>query len=809
LVLSGEGGYVGESCALALNFVTVNAYTRPNTTEVDYGYGYYPIQYAPGETVTLTAKTRENHEFKEWSFFSPSSIWSEITDATSSTITFTMPSEPVTVSAEYIDLTLDSDGDGIPDHLDPYPNQSTQIINWNDTDLSLLFIGDNASLNATARTAITYTTSDESVATISGTTLTIVGGGSAVITATAPEDAEWFEATSTISLQTDSDTDGDGIPDSRDDDPYQQSQSIVWNDDLSALSVGQTLTLTASAQTPVSYASSDTSVATISGNTLTLVAEGSVTITATAEASSDYFAATSVVNTYISPMADTPTLSAEVLSDGDIEVTIKYPDTGGDIAVGGNNSLDDNHVYKLKGEFYNDEYRMVKMLWKWEFSADGEAHPDNQVFKFKLSSRMELPKSFDDFRSLGNQKPSQLLSWDPVLNEFYDESDPNDPRYDSRTQYFTWDDSSIWNSNNNELTYSFNAGYYTPVNIYNERYPDYGDLYTNRENYRWYDFVRSHTLKLSLVKGHVLSNTTVGGTGDAVELTLPSGSDGIWTLYAHEPALAFDISNDGTINYSFVYDTALVSNFRDGYYGTDNTVADYIELVAEYTGTKYVNPTLVYGVIDDIIIDKHNEAEDGFSMRHSQNDDGVTYTGTANLLQTHAGTFDDLNHSMPITHENIRILLAARKTSSNRHLTSYGTDVDLDSDDDGKLDILSNFTCTQEGSKIRITFPCFTSNSRGKDTSQGPHHIALWENTNGNTSLWQDPDWQTRTDGEIVSVLLDLDVDRVYYSDPSQAPIDKTQLLEFELYTTKPGTSNYLKDRTIYRESDWHINYVP
>jgi len=125
------------------------------------------------------------------------------------------------------------------------------------------------------------------------------------------------------------------------------------------------------------------------------------------------------------------------------------------------------------------------------------------------------------------------------------------------------------------------------------------------------------------------------------------------------------------------------------------------------------------------------------------------------------------------------------------------------------LDILSNFTCTQEGSKIRITFPCFTSNSRGKDTSQGPHHIALWENTNGQTDLWQDPDWQTRTDGEIVSVLLDLDVDRVYYTDPSQAPIDKTQLLEFQLYTTKPGTSNYVMDRTIYRESDWHINYVP
>ena len=90
-----------------------------------------------------------------------------------------MPSEPVTVKLDYLDLNRDTDGDGIPDHLDDYPNQSPQIIDWMDTDLSLLTIGDTAELKATAETDITYTISDSSVATLSGNILTVIADGTA------------------------------------------------------------------------------------------------------------------------------------------------------------------------------------------------------------------------------------------------------------------------------------------------------------------------------------------------------------------------------------------------------------------------------------------------------------------------------------------------------------------------------------------------------------------------------------------------------------------------------------------------------
>jgi len=300
LVTSGNGGYVSESCPIGNYFVTTEAYTLPYTTPVvDTGYGYYPVQYSPGDTVTLTANTRDGYQFQGWTSLSPFSLWSEVTDVSSPNISFTMPSEPVTVKLDYLDLTLDTDGDGIPDHEDDYPNQSTQIIDWADTDLSLLTVGDTADLKATAETDITYTISDSSIGTIDGNTITIVGDGEAVVTATAVASAQWFEASATTSFQTDADSDGDGILDSQDDDPYQQSQAIAWNDDLSDLNVGGTFTLTASAQTSVTYTSSDDSILSVSGNTATAVSSGVATVTATAGATSDYFSSTSTISVNI------------------------------------------------------------------------------------------------------------------------------------------------------------------------------------------------------------------------------------------------------------------------------------------------------------------------------------------------------------------------------------------------------------------------------------------------------------------------------------------------------------------------------
>ncbi|CAN5415143.1 hypothetical protein BH09BAC3_BH09BAC3_05420 [soil metagenome] len=113
---------------------------------------------------------------------------------------------------------------------------------------------------------VTYVSSNLSVATISGNTLTITGPGTSTITASQAGNASFGAAT-----------------------PVDQAlvvtfgnQTITFNA-LPTKTFGDApfaLTATASSGLPVAYVSSNTSVATIAGSTVTIVAAGNTTITA-------------------------------------------------------------------------------------------------------------------------------------------------------------------------------------------------------------------------------------------------------------------------------------------------------------------------------------------------------------------------------------------------------------------------------------------------------------------------------------------------------------------------------------------------
>lgn len=147
---------------------------------------------------------------------------------------------------------------------------------------SVSFGDANFAINAAASSGlgVSYSSSNSSVATVSGNTVTIVGGGSTTITASQGGDSNYnaaasFDQTLTVN---------------------QASQTITFNS-LPAVNFGDSpfnLTATASSGLTVNYTSSNTAVATISGNVVTILTAGSTTITASQTGNNNYSSAADV-----------------------------------------------------------------------------------------------------------------------------------------------------------------------------------------------------------------------------------------------------------------------------------------------------------------------------------------------------------------------------------------------------------------------------------------------------------------------------------------------------------------------------------
>ena len=137
-------------------------------------------------------------------------------------------------------------------------------------------------LTATASSglAVGYASSNPAVATVAGSTVTIVGVGATTLTASQAGNANFNAATPVPQTQT----------------VVAAPQTITFGP-LAAKTFGDApfaLTATASSGLPVSYASSDTSVLTISGSTATIVGAGAATITAGQAGNASFAAAPSV-----------------------------------------------------------------------------------------------------------------------------------------------------------------------------------------------------------------------------------------------------------------------------------------------------------------------------------------------------------------------------------------------------------------------------------------------------------------------------------------------------------------------------------
>jgi hypothetical protein len=139
-------------------------------------------------------------------------------------------------------------------------------------------------LNATASSGlpISYTSSNTTVATVAGSTVTIVGvgSGSTFLNATQAGNANYNPAPSIGQTLT----------------VVRANQSITFGT-LTNKTFGDTpfsLTATTSSSLPVSYTSSNTAVATVSGSIVTIVGAGSTTITASQAGNGNYNPATNV-----------------------------------------------------------------------------------------------------------------------------------------------------------------------------------------------------------------------------------------------------------------------------------------------------------------------------------------------------------------------------------------------------------------------------------------------------------------------------------------------------------------------------------
>jgi len=191
-------------------------------------------------------------------------------------------------------------------------------------------VGD-ASFNIIAPTSnstglFTYTSSDTSVATISGNVVTIIAVGSSTITAEQASTTNFVSGSITALFS------------------VNQATTVITNFVVPAKAIGNApfslVAPTTNSNSLITYTSSDTSVATIEGNVVTIVGIGSSTITASQESTTNYTSATitSLLTVGLAPTITDFTVPEKIFGDASFNLVTPTTDSDGLITYTSSNT---------------------------------------------------------------------------------------------------------------------------------------------------------------------------------------------------------------------------------------------------------------------------------------------------------------------------------------------------------------------------------------------------------------------------------------------------------------------------------------
>lgn len=238
-----------------------NYYTFTNNSTDFYGYvngTHYSLNY--GSTYTLSGT-----DYDVVNSYSGVNTWTYTMSDSSTGLSTLYANSSANVYLAYTSYGTFSGASAAPSTGGIYiykkgTSTSSDSVSLDKTSASIE-AGNTTTLTATASGDVTWSSNNESVATVSGGVVTAVAAGNATITATCGT------ATATCSVTVVA--------------SGSSSDSVSLNKSVASTTVSSTVTLTATASGTVTWTTSDSSIATVSGGVVTGVAIGTCIITAT------------------------------------------------------------------------------------------------------------------------------------------------------------------------------------------------------------------------------------------------------------------------------------------------------------------------------------------------------------------------------------------------------------------------------------------------------------------------------------------------------------------------------------------------